>query len=132
MLQPLSDAEEGARQSVINFINTHVPEKFQKKFRNRFKFNKKEPTLSERLKDLFNGIDEANQTKIFTDNIDREDLITKLTQTRNYHTHGDSKNKYPKMITDINEMYKTKVLLQEVLRYYIYQTLEMEYEYKNY
>ena len=132
MPQPLSDAEEGARQSVINFINTHVPEKFQKKFRNRFKLKKKEHTLSERLNDLFDGIDKANQTKIFTDNIDREDLITKLTQTRNYHTHGDSKDKYPKMITDIKEMYKTKVLLQEVLRYYIYQTLEMDYEYKNY
>ena len=50
-----------------------------------------------------------------------------MTQTRNYHTHVDIKEKYPAMITDINEMYNTKVLLQEILRYYIYQELDMEY-----
>ena len=53
----------------------------------------------------------------------------KLTQTRNYYTHGDSKDKYPKLITDISEMYETTLLLREVLRYYIYQELRMKYEY---
>lgn len=91
------------------------------------KFNKKEPSLSERLKNLFDSIDELNQSKIFS-NSERELLIAKLTQTRNYHTHGDSKDKYPKMITDIHEMYETKLLLQEVLRYYIYQELDMKYK----
>ena len=69
--------------------------------------------------------------KIFS-NCDREVLITKLTQTRNYYTHGDSKDKYPEMITDIHEMYETKLLLQEVLRYYIYQELDMKYKYENF
>ena len=69
--------------------------------------------------------------QIFSNN-DRELLITKLTQTRNYYTHGDSKDKYPKMITDVHEMYETKLLLQEVLRYYIYQELDMKYRYKNF
>ncbi|HFU4514925.1 TPA: HEPN domain-containing protein, partial [Streptococcus suis] len=99
--------------------------------RNKLKFKKKEPSLSERLKNLFDLIDELNQTKIFSD-CDRELLITKLAQTRNYYTHGDSKDKYPKMITDVHEMYETKLLLQEVLRYYIYQELDMKYRYKNF
>ena len=42
------------------------------------------------------------------------------------------KDKYPEMITDISEMYETKLLLQEVLRYYIYQELDMKYKYKNF
>ena len=90
-------------------------------------FKSRSPILSERLKNLFDSIDEIDQTKIFPKSIDRDLLITKLTQTRNYHTHGDAKDKYPKMITNINEMYETKVLLQEVLRYYIYQELDMKY-----
>lgn len=53
-------------------------------------------------------------------------LIKKLVQTRNYHTHGDSKDKYPEMITVVHEMYETKLLLQEVLIYYIYQELDMK------
>lgn len=129
--QRLSDAEEKVKQSLFDFINTHILEEFRRKFRNRLKFKKKEPCLSERLTNLFDSIDDLNQTKIFL-NCDRDVLITKLTQTRNYYTHGDSKDKYPEMITDISEMYKTKLLLQEVLRYYIYQELGMRYEYEKF
>ncbi|MCK1169302.1 HEPN domain-containing protein [Streptococcus uberis] len=129
--QYLSEIEKNAKQSLIEFINTHILEDVREKFRNRLKFKKKEPSLSERLKNLFDSIDELNRTKIFS-NCDREVLITKLIQTRNYYTHGDSKDKYPEMITDVHEMYETKLLLQKVLRYYIYQELNMEYKYENF
>ena len=129
--QYLSEIEKTAKESLIDFINTHILEEIRRKFINRLKFKKKEPSLSERLKKLFDSIDKLNQTKIFS-NCDREVLITKLTQTRNYYTHGDSKDKYPEMITDIHEMYETKLLLQEVLRYYIYQELDMKYKYENF
>ena len=127
----LSDVEEKARQSLFDFINTHLLEEVRRKFRNKLKFNQKEPSLSERLKNLFDSIDELNLSKIFS-NSERELLIIKLIQTRNYYTHGDSKDNYPEMITDISEMYETKLLLQEVLRYYIYQELDMKYNYKNF
>lgn len=126
--QCLSDIEEEQKRYLLNFINTNILEEVRGKFRNRLKFNKKEPSLSERLKKLFDSIDELNQSKIFS-NVEREVLIKKLTQTRNYYTHGDSKDKYPKLITDISEMYETILLLREVLRYYIYQELRMKYEY---
>ena len=129
--QYLSEIEKTAKESLIDFINTHILEEIRRKFINRLKFKKKEPSLSERLKKLFDSIDKLNQSKIFS-NCDREVLITKLTQTRNYYTHGDSKDKYPEMITDIHEMYETKLLLQEVLRYYIYQELDMKYKYENF
>jgi hypothetical protein len=127
----LSDVEEKARQSLFDFINTHLLEEVRRKFRNKLKFNQKEPNLSERLKNLFDSIDELNLSKIFS-NREREQLIIKLIQTRNYYTHGNSKDNYPEMITDISEMYETKLLLQEVLRYYIYQELDMKYKYKNF
>ena len=127
----LSDVEEKARQSLFDFINAHLLEEVRRKFRNKLKFNQKEPNLSERLKNLFDSIDEPNLSKIFSNN-ERELLIIKLIQTRNYYTHGDSKDNYPEMITDVSEMYETKLLLQEVLRYYIYQELGMEYRYKKF
>ncbi|TVX28976.1 hypothetical protein AZJ41_10125 [Streptococcus pneumoniae] len=129
--QCLSDVEKKARQSLFDFINTHLLEEVRRKFRNKLKFNQKEPNLSERLKNLFDSIDELNLSKIFS-NSKRELLIKKLIQTRNYYTHGDSKDNYPEMITDISEMYETKLLLQEVLRYYIYQELDMKYKYKKF
>lgn len=129
--QCLSDVEEKARQSLIDFINTHILEELRKKFRGRLNSKAKVPTLAERLKKLFDSIDEVNQDKIFSDR-DKELLIKKLVDTRNYFTHGDSKEKYSELISDINEMYEIKLLLQEVLRYYIYQELGMEYNYQDY
>lgn len=129
--QCLSDVEEKARQSLIDFINTHILEELRKRFRGRLNSKAKVPTLAERLKKLFDSIDEVDQDKIFSDR-DKELLIKKLVDTRNYFTHGDSKEKYSELISDINEMYEIKLLLQEVLRYYIYQELGMEYNYQDY
>ena len=100
----------------------------KKKFKNKLSFNSRTPNLFERLEKIFDSIDESNKNKIFHKIIDKNLFIKKLVQTRNYHTHGDSKKKYPYMITSINEMYETKVLLQEVLRYFIYKELGMEYQ----
>ena len=84
--------------------------------------------LSKRLKKLFTSIDNINQDKIFPKELDRKSFIKKLVDTRNYYTHGDKKENHPKLITDFHEMYDTKVLLQEVLRYFIYKELGMEYD----
>ena len=88
----------------------------------------RELTLYKRLKELFTSIDNINQDKIFPKELDRKSFIRKLVDTRNYYTHGDKKENHPKLITDFHEMYDTKVLLQEVLRYFIYKELGMEYD----
>ena len=85
--------------------------------------------LAERLKELFTSIDNSIQDKILPIELDMDSFINKLVQTRNYYTHGDKKERYPEMITNFNEMYDTKVLLQEVLRYYIYKELGMKYDF---
>lgn len=130
--QDLSDSEKQSREVIYNFIDKFICEDDREKLRKKLAFKSRSPILSERLRNLFDSIDEIDQTKIFPKSIDRDLLITKLTQTRNYHTHGDTKDKYPNMITNINEMYETKVLLQEVLRYYIYQELEMKYGFQDF
>ena len=88
----------------------------------------RKPSLFERLKRIFTAIDKINKEKIFPKELDRKSFIKKLVDTRNYYTHGDKKENHPKLITDFHEMYDTKVLLQEVLRYYIYKELGMEYD----
>ena len=67
--QRLSDIEEEQKRCLLNFINTNLLEEVRGKFRNRLKFNKKEPSLSERLKNLFDSIDELNQSKIFSKDV---------------------------------------------------------------
>ena len=127
MSKSISDIESDSRQILLDFINSSIVEECRSTFRSKLKNRSFEPSLHNRLKNLFDTIDECNQHKIFPVNFDKDLLIKKLIQTRNYYTHGDSKDKYPFMISDFNEMYETKLLLQEVLRYYIYQELNMKY-----
>lgn len=123
----LSNGEEQeARKALLNFIKTSILQEFRQKFENKLKFNARGPVLAERLETLFDLIDEPSKVKIFSKYSDKELLVKKLVQTRNYYTHGDSKAKYPLMISDFNEMYETKLLLQEVLRYYIYKELDIK------
>lgn len=126
--QNLTDSEKQSREAIYKFIDEFIYEADKKKFKNKLSFNSRTPNLFERLEKIFDSIDESNKNKIFHKIIDKNLFIKKLVQTRNYHTHGDSKKKYPYMITSINEMYETKVLLQEVLRYFIYKELGMEYQ----
>ena len=124
----LTVSEKQSREAIYKFIDESIYEEDKKKFKNKLAFKSRTPNLSERLEKIFDSIDEINKDKIFHKIIDKNLFIIKLVQTRNYHTHGDSKKKYPKMIKSINEMYETKVLLQEVLRYFIYKELGMEYQ----
>lgn len=121
-------SEKQSREAIYKFIDESIYEEDKKKFKNKLAFKSRTPNLSERLEKIFDSVDEINKDKIFNNIIDKKLFIKKLVQTRNYHTHGDSKKRYPKMITSIKEMYETKVLLQEVLRYYIYKELGMEYQ----
>ncbi|MDA5554614.1 hypothetical protein PIG80_05865 [Streptococcus thermophilus] len=124
----LSPEQENARQKVINFINTSIEKEFRRNLKNRIKLKYREPKLSERLLNLFENIDLDNQIKLFSKFKYKELLVQKLVDTRNYYTHGDLKENYPNLITNFNEMYEVKILLQDILRYYIYQELDMKYK----
>ena len=107
----LSSEQENARQKVIDFINTSILKEFRRNLKNRIKPKYREPKLSERLLNLFENIDLDNQIKLFSKFKDKELLVQKLVDTRNYYTHGDLKENYPNLITNFNEMYEVKVLL---------------------
>ena len=55
-------------------------------------------------------------------------IVQKLYDSRNYYIHGDEKSKYKNLVTDFNEMYDLRSLCQEVLRFYIFQELGLEYD----
>lgn len=126
--QNLNSSEKQSQEALFRFIDKSICEVDQKKFRKKLIFRSRNPNLHERLEQLFDSVDENIKYKIYSKTSDIESFIRTLVQTRNYLTHGDSKEKYPLMITNMNEMYETKVLLQEVLRYFIYKELGMEYQ----
>ena len=68
----LSDGEQKAREALLDFIKTSILQEFRKKFENKLKFKAKRPVLAERLKKLFDSIDESNKAKLFSKYSDRE------------------------------------------------------------
>ena len=87
-------------------------------------------TLSKRLSELFKKMDSKVKNeflklpnKNLSDSI--SSIVYSLVQTRNYYTHGDDISKYPKSIKDTVEQLNITSVLNQIIKYYIYEELEM-------
>ena len=97
-----------------------------------FKKRNKESFLKSKLIFLFKNSDSEFEKLILESFNNFSQFIESIVQTRHYYTHGDKKSKYPRLMTDYNEFYKTNVILQKLLHYYLFQELGMKYSFKKY
>ena len=83
--------------------------------------------MRKKLLDLFTDVlGKIGKNKLTEDSI--SSIVNKLYDSRNYYIHGDEKSKYKNLVTDFNEMYELLTLCQEVLRFYIFQEIGLEYD----
>lgn len=123
----ISEEEDINKQRVFDFINKNIDESFKKIFRNRLKYQRQDSDLRKKLLDLFTNVPEKiGKNKLTETSI--SSILKKLYDSRNYYIHGDEKSKYKNLVTDFNEMYELRTLCQEVLRFYIFQELGLEYD----
>ena len=123
----ISKEEDINKQRVFDFINKNIDESFKKIFRNRLKYQRQDSDLRKKLLDLFTNVPgKIGKNKLTETSI--SSIVKKLYDSRNYYIHGDEKSKYKNLVTDFNEMYDLRTLCQEVLRFYIFQELGLEYD----
>lgn len=123
----ISKEEDINKQRVFDFINKNIDESFKKIFRNRLKYQRQDSDLRKKLLDLFTNVSgKIGKNKLTETSI--SSIVKKLYDSRNYYIHGDEKSKYKNLVTDFNEMYELRTLCQEVLRFYIFQELGLEYD----
>lgn len=123
----ISKEEDINKQRVFDFINKNIDESFKKIFRNRLKYQRQDSDLRKKLLDLFsNVLGKIGKNKLTEASI--SSIVKKLYDSRNYYIHGDEKSKYKNLVSDFNEMYELRTLCQEVLRFYIFQELGLEYD----
>ena len=123
----ISKEEDINKQRVFDFINKNIDESFKKIFRNRLKYQRQDSDLRKKLLDLFTNVPgKIGKNKLTETSI--SSIVKKLYDSRNYYIHGDEKSKYKNLVTDFNEMYELRTLCQEVLRFYIFQELGLEYD----
>lgn len=117
---------------LIDFVENKISEQNQNRFIRNIKYDP-EMTLNQRLMDLFKKLpNEISVDLIKESNKSLKRSIKsfayKLTQIRNYYTHGDDKKKYTK-INEIIEngliMYEYNRVLVMILKYFIYSELGM-------
>lgn len=97
-----------------------------------FKKSNKESFLKSKLKFLFENSDSGFESLILESFNNSSHFIDSIVQTRNYYTHGDKKTKYPRLMTDYNDLYKANMILQKLLHYYLFKELEIEYSFNKY
>ena len=123
----VSKEEEINKQRVFDFINKNIDDRFKNIFRNRLKYQRQDNDLRKKLLDLFTNVPgKIGKNKLTEASI--SSIVQKLYDSRNYYIHGDEKSKYKNLVTDFNEMYDLRTLCQEVLRFYIFQELGLEYD----
>ena len=123
----ISKEEDINKQRVFDFINKNIDESFKKIFRNRLKYQRQDSDLRKKLPDLFTNVPgKIGKNKLTETSI--SSIVKKLYDSRNYYIHGDEKSKYKNLVSDFNEMYELRTLCQEVLRFYIFQELGLEYD----
>lgn len=105
----------------------YLEDRFKNIFRNRLKYQRQDNDLRKKLLDLFTNVPgKIGKNKLTEASI--SSIVQKLYDSRNYYIHGDEKSKYKNLVTDFNEMYDLRTLCQEVLRFYIFQELGLEYD----
>lgn len=116
------------KELVLEFIRNNIKDKTNvEKFERNIKFDS-EISLNKRLKELFRGLDDTLLDKLVQNESGcRSDRIGKFTQklvrTRNYYTHGDPEALEEMVIIDNVELIETTLLLNQVIKYYIYKEL---------
>lgn len=113
-----------------NYINDNVcEEKYRKRFTNNIKYYS-EMNLSKRLSQTFKLLDEKIKNEFLklpdkspSDSI--QSIVYRLVQTRNYYTHGDNIENYPKSITNTVDQINMASVLNQINKYFIYKELDM-------
>ena len=122
----ISNEESENINRVINYINKNVDKEFKNRLRNRLKYKRKDSDLRKKLTYLFENISVELKQQYFS-NQEISEVVNRLYDTRNYYTHGEERSNYKNLITDYHEMYDLLQLCQEVLRFYIFKEIGLEY-----
>lgn len=128
---------EDSLLSIIRNLEVYARSFHEKQIRNYERENKicnknKESYLRSKLVFLLENSDSEFEKLILESFNTSSHFIDSIVQTRNYYTHGDKKSKYPRLMTDYNELYKTNIILQKLLHYYLFKELGMEFSFNKY
>lgn len=118
---------EQEKETLIQFIRENISEANQERFIRNIVYYP-EQTLNNRLKQLFNLIpDELAEITIKKEgkslSKSKNALAFKLTQTRNFYTHGDTDESYIVVINDGAERYEVNEKLKMIIKFFIYKEL---------
>ncbi|MGX7107896.1 HEPN domain-containing protein [Facklamia miroungae] len=127
-LSPNEKLEE-QKKLLKSFVVEHLDREFQDRFISNIDYSP-ETSLSKRLTELFNKLNENMKEKFFKEknkNIKQsiKSVVYSLVQTRNYLTHGDYKSKDKKIISDTEDQLNITSILNQIIKYYIFYELDI-------
>lgn len=120
---------ENSRAKIISFINATIPIESRQSFLDRVNYED-EGSLQKRLKDVLRRTPRTLMNKIFGihNSKDINKMVQRITQTRNYYTHRDNKQKYPMAIDNREELDLYIKKLTVVLQFWVLSCIGIEQE----
>lgn len=124
----VDEEQEAAREQIVTFINEHLPEKYQGKFRSQI-YYRPEKSLRKRLDfllknlpdDIFDMLNMKRGHKRKSRLIGS--FVHRIVETRHYFTHGDFPENYPNRLTDMQQVKRANDILRKICTYYVYKEL---------
>ena len=125
---PTDEGMDAARKQIIGFINNHVPEEYQGRFRSQV-YYQPEKSLRKRMdyliKNLPDDVFDLLQIKMPKRRKSRSigSFVNRLIETRHYYTHGDNPENYPSRIVELDQIKHVNRVMRKICLYYVYKEL---------
>lgn len=122
------EQQEAAREQIIQFINSNLPEAYQGRFRSQI-YYRPEKSLRKRLDFLLKQLpDDIFDTLNIKSGHKRKSrligsFVHRIVETRHYYTHGDFPENYPNRLTDLKQIKEVNDRLRKICTYYVYKEL---------
>lgn len=129
---PADQDLEAEKAKLLHYIEENIDERYQVRFERNIVYSP-ETTFSDRLAELFNLLPSRIKESFLHQydgslNASIRVFIRELIDTRNYLTHGDKSQEYPKRITARIDQMNTTQTINQILKYFIFKELGLSDE----
>lgn len=121
---------DNCSENLIKFITEQIPEEHQKYFLDRIMYVG-EDSLNKKLVYLLKNLPDELFDKLMIDEGKKKSKVIKsfiysLVQTRNFYTHGDNAELYPKRISGGINLFHANNKVRKIVEYYIFKEVGLQ------
>ena len=124
--QETAEMLNSEKDKLVQYIRENISEANRDHFIQRVNYEE-DKNLRKRLKEIFDLLPTKLMERLFgsMNSSEKRSVVSSLIDTRNYYTHRDNKEKYPKLIDNAHKLNDIVNKLEIILQYHLFNFLGM-------